>query len=71
MALKNHRDAVMRRVYLQRGLAMQIAAKVGVTYQAVQKWKRVPPEHVMTLAPMLKLRPEDIRPDVFRPKRSS
>jgi len=69
MALKDHRDPVMRRIYLQRGLALQIAEKLGISYQAVQKWKRVPPEHVMTLAPILKMTPEQIRPDIFKPRK--
>ena len=60
------RDPVMRRVYKERGLASIIAREVGVTPSAVQQWKKVPPEHVMTLAPLLKLRPEEIRPDIFR-----
>ena len=67
MALKDHRDPVMRRVYLERGLSIRIAEKLGITHQAVQKWKKVPPEHVMTLAPLLKMTPEQIRPDVFKP----
>jgi len=69
MALKDHRDLVMRRVYLKRGLATHIADELGVSHQAVQKWKRVPPEHVLALAPLLEMRPEDIRPDIFRPKK--
>ena len=69
MALKHHRDAVMQRVYLKRGLAMEIAAELGISYQAVQRWKRVPPEHVLTLAPILKMKPEEIRPDVFNPRK--
>jgi hypothetical protein len=69
MPLRDHRDHVMQNVYLRRGLATQIANKLGVTYQAVQKWKRVPPEHVHTLAPILKMTPEQIRPDIFKPRK--
>ena len=63
------RDHVMRRIYGERGLASIVAREVGITPRAVQQWKRVPPEHVMALAPLLKMRPEEIRPDIFRPKK--
>jgi len=63
------RDRIMRRIYAERGLGTRIAAELGVTYQAVQQWKRVPPEHVMSVAAILDLKPEDIRPDIFRPRK--
>ena len=64
-----HRDRIMRRIYAERGLATRIAAELGLTYQAVQQWKRVPPEHVMSVAAILGIRPEDIRPDIFAPRK--
>ena len=64
--LAARRDHVMRQIFAD-GLAKAIADKVGVRYQAVQQWKRVPAAHVLTLAPLLQMEPEDIRPDVFRP----
>ena len=67
--MTEQRDAVMRRVYRERGFASIIAREVGITPRAVQQWKKVPPEYVMTLAPLLEMRPEDIRPDIFRPKK--
>jgi len=63
------RDSVMRRIYGERGLAPVIARKIGISPKAVQQWKKVPPEHVMTLAPLLDMKPEDIRPDIFRPRK--
>ena len=65
----SNRDRIMRRIYSERGLATRIAGELGLTYQAVQQWKKVPPEHVMSLAPILKMAPEDIRPDIFRPRK--
>jgi DNA-binding transcriptional regulator YdaS (Cro superfamily) len=65
----NNRDRVMRRIYAERGLATRIAIRLGLTNQAIQQWKRVPPEHVMSIAAILDMRPEDIRPDIFKPRK--
>ena len=67
--ISDQRDRIMRRIYAKRGLATQLAGELGVTYQAVQQWKRVPPEHVQSVAEMLDMKPEDIRPDIFRPRK--
>ena len=67
--VSEQRDRIMRRIYSERGLATDIARKLGLTYQAVQQWKRVPPEHVMSVAPILDMKPEDIRPDIFKPRK--
>jgi len=64
-----HRDLVMRTIYEQRGLGKRISKELGLTYQAVSQWKRVPAEHVQAIAAMLDLNPEDIRPDIFKPRR--
>jgi len=61
----HRRDDVMKMVYSRPGFGMRIAEHLGLSYQVVSAWKRVPAHHVMTLAPMLELSPEQIRPDVF------
>ena len=71
MIIEQHRDRIMRRIYAQHGLATRIAGELGLSYQAVQQWRRVPPEHVMAVSEMLGMRPEDIRPDIFRPRKLS
>lgn len=65
------RDPVMRRVYRTRGLASSIAREVGISPKAVQQWKKVPPHWVQTVADMIQMKPEDIRPDIFRPRKKS
>jgi len=69
LTMSDERDHVMRRVYKERGLASILAREVGITPRAVQQWKKVPPEHVMTLAPILEMTPEQIRPDIFKPRK--
>jgi hypothetical protein len=49
-----------------RGMAVSIAAACEITPSAVYRWRRVPHEHVHTVAPLLSLPPEMIRPDIFR-----
>jgi len=69
MIAEQQRDRVMRRIYAERGLATRLAGELGLSNQAVQQWKRVPPEHVQSVAAILDMSPEDIRPDIFRPKK--
>ena len=59
------RDPVMRKVFARPGFAMEIAKHLGVTHQNVSAWRRVPPTHVLALAPLLGMTPEQIRPDIF------
>ena len=63
------RDVVMRKVFAEPGFAMRIAEHLGLTHQNISAWKRVPPHHVMKVAPLLELTPEEIRPDNFGDKR--
>jgi len=60
------RDAVMRLIFSQPGFAMVVAKQLGVTHQNVSQWNRVPPHHVLAVADLLDMNPEQIRPDIFR-----
>jgi hypothetical protein len=64
-----NRDAVMQMVFATPGLAMVIAKRIRRSHQSVSAWKRVPAHHVLEVAPLLGLTPEQVRPDVFQPKR--
>jgi len=63
------RDAIMQMVFSKPGFAMVLAKKLGLSHQAVSAWRKVPPQHVIELAPTLGLSPEAIRPDIFKPRR--
>lgn len=63
------RDPIMQMIFAEAGLATKIAKRVCVSHQSVSMWKRVPAYHVLEVAPMLGLTPEQVRPDVFQPKR--
>jgi len=63
------RDAVMQMVFSKPGFAMVLAKKLGLSHQAVSAWTKVPPHHVIELAPILGMSPEAIRPDIFKRRR--
>jgi DNA-binding transcriptional regulator YdaS (Cro superfamily) len=62
-------DPAIEKIRAERGLATRIAEACGIDRAAVYQWKRVPPGRVHTVAPIIKMKPEEIRPDVFPPKR--
>lgn len=51
----------------QRGLAVQLAKKCGISRNAVWMWKRVPPEHARKVARALKMPVHMVCPRVFPP----
>jgi len=59
------RDAVMRKIFAKPGFAADVARRLEVTHQNVSSWNRVPAHHVIPVAEMLNMTPEQIRPDVF------
>jgi DNA-binding transcriptional regulator YdaS (Cro superfamily) len=65
----SQRDHVMKLIFSKPGFASVIAAHLGVTHQNVSAWNKVPPHHVMKVAPLIEMTPEEIRPDIFGPKK--
>jgi hypothetical protein len=61
-----HRDDVMKMIFARAGFAAAVAKHLGISPQNVSAWKRVPAHHVLDLAPLLEMTPEQIRPDVFK-----
>ncbi len=53
----------------QRGLAPKLAKRLGISREAVWLWRRVPAEHALIVAEMLKLPPHKVRPDLYPPPR--
>jgi hypothetical protein len=62
-------DAVVKKILTTWGLRSQIADACGIRAQGVSTWKRVPPHWVHTVAEVMKMTPEQIRPDIFRTKK--
>jgi Putative antitoxin of bacterial toxin-antitoxin system, YdaS/YdaT len=63
---KIKRDKIMTRIFSEWGLSLKVAKACGVTRGAVNQWKRVPTDHMHAVADLIGMRPEDIRPDIFR-----
>ena len=58
-------DRTVRKIQATYGLATKIAQACKITPQAVNQWREVPAHHVQTIAKILGLKPEEIRPDIF------
>lgn len=65
----DERDAVMRMVFSKPGFAAEIARHLETTHQNVSQWNHVPAHHVIEIAPLLGMSPEQIRPDIFRKRK--
>jgi DNA-binding transcriptional regulator YdaS (Cro superfamily) len=62
-------DKIVAKIHATRGLSAEIARACGIHRASVYQWKRVPPVQVLTVAELTGLTPEQIRPDVFRPRK--
>lgn len=70
MAGRSELDPIMLAIRETRGMSVQIAEACGIDKAAVYQWKRVPPQWVNVVAKIIKKRPEQIRPDIFRRSRA-
>jgi hypothetical protein len=55
----------MKMIFSKPGMASVIARHLNCTHANVAAWNRVPPHHVMAVAPLVEMTPEEIRPDIF------
>jgi hypothetical protein len=62
-------DPAVKRFRAIRGQATDIARECGIERAAVYQWKRVPAQWIHQVAQVTGMKPEDIRPDIFRPRR--
>ncbi len=49
----------------QAGGVTALADKLGISYQAIQQWQRVPPKHVLTIEALTGVSRYDMRPDIY------
>jgi Bacterial toxin YdaS len=64
-------NPVLQLVRTKRGTASRIAEACGIVRHAVWNWRRVPAEHVLVVAALLKIPRHQIRPDIYPPPRNS
>jgi hypothetical protein len=65
------KDKICTKIHATRGLSVKIANACGIRKSAVYQWKRVPPQQVHIVAELIGLTPEQIRPDIFKPRLKS
>jgi hypothetical protein len=63
-------DKVMLKIRSTRGLSVRIAEACGVHRSAVYQWTRVPATQMATVAKVMDLEPQQVRPDLFRTGKS-
>lgn len=59
-------DKVVAYIRSVRGMPTRIAKACGIERSAVYQWTHVPVERVHTVAKVIKMTPEQIRPDIFK-----
>jgi hypothetical protein len=62
-------DKVIEKIRSTRGLPVRIAEACDIERAAVYQWEQVPLTRVHVVAEVLGMKPEDIRPDFFNPKK--
>jgi Putative antitoxin of bacterial toxin-antitoxin system, YdaS/YdaT len=65
----SQRDHVMKMIFSKPGFASVIARHLNVSHQNVAAWNKVPAHHVLDIAPLIEMTPEEIRPDIFGKRR--
>ncbi len=59
------RDQILTEILSRRNAVKHIAEACGITPAAVSQWSRVPRWHVETVAALVSVKAEDIRPDLY------
>jgi hypothetical protein len=58
-------DEIIHYLRFKRGLRAKVARACGIRRAAVYQWNRVPPRHAHTVAQLLGVEVENVRPDIF------
>lgn len=61
-------DPAIAKIRATRGMAVRIAEAFNINKAAVYQWRRVPDIRVKTVARMIKMPREQIRPDIYLTK---
>jgi transcriptional regulator with XRE-family HTH domain len=62
-------DKIMERIRKEHGLSVRVADACGIKRTAVYQWEQVPLKRVHVVATVLGIKPEQVRPDFFNPKK--
>ena len=61
-------DKALQRAIEAAGGTVALAAKLGLTHQAVSRWDRAPPLRVLEIEAITGVSRHDLRPDVYGPE---
>lgn len=62
---KSNNRAQVQKVISALKNKTQLAAKLGLSRQAVQKWTQIPTKHVLVLEEMTGIPRHEMRPDIY------
>jgi len=62
-----NKDPALLRAIEAVGTAGDLAAKIGVSPQALSQWKRVPVNRVLDVERITRISRHELRPDIFGP----
>ena len=62
--------SVIPRVIKQAGGAKKLATSLGISRQAVEQWRVVPPERVLSVERITGISRHELRPDIFGPPKA-
>jgi len=60
------RERGLREAIRAAGNLSELARRLGLTPQAVQQWRRVPPKHIVAIEYATGVKREMLRPDLYR-----
>jgi Putative antitoxin of bacterial toxin-antitoxin system, YdaS/YdaT len=64
-SMKYDRNPILIKVFAHFGTMVALAKTLGLTRQAISKWKNIPLRHVTTLSNMTGIPRERLRPDIY------
>ena len=62
------RDRGLKRAIEKLGTSAALAARIGITEQAISQWRRVPPLRVLTVERATGVHRTELRPDIYPPE---
>lgn len=63
--LDRRAETIWKNLRARRGRRAFLADRLGLRWQTLALWTRVPLDHVFTVSKLLQIPPEDLRPDFF------
>lgn len=58
-------ESAWQRLRARRGVRALVAQELGLRFQTLDNWTRVPIEHVFAVSSLFRVAPELLRPDFF------